>query len=121
MLLFIPEEGKSNDVTLDLSGQREEVMKEKSAADIQHSLEVLSSDLKSSNGLTSRRIVQTTGNTVNIRLLKNAEKTFQLFRLREENILLKIYEEVTINQTTNLSSLLCRMGYHIYALRKIII
>lgn len=122
MLLFIPEEGKNDHATLDLSEQKEAVMKEKNAADMQHNLEVLSNDLKEINCLTPRRAMQATGNsTFNVRLLKIEEKVHQYFHLKEENLLLKISEEVVTYQTINISTLLCRTGYHIYALRKIII
>lgn len=122
ILLFVPEEGKSNDTVLDMSEQKEAVMKEKNAADMQHHLEVLSNDLKEVNCLTPRRAMQSTGNsTFNIRLLKIEEKVHQYFHLKKENLLLKISEEVTTYQTINISTLLCRTGYHIYALRKIII
>ena len=52
---------------------------------------------------------------------KKAEKAIQYFRLKEINLLRKVSEEVTICQTINFSTLLCRMGYHVYGLRKIII
>ena len=53
--------------------------------------------------------------------LKIEEKAIQYFRLKEINLLRKVSEEVTICQTINFSTLLCRMGYHVYGLRKIII
>ena len=121
MLLFVPEDVQNNDTTLDLSAQKEAIMMEKGAADMQHNLEILTCDLKDSNCLTPRRTVQTVSNTINIRLLKIEEKAIQYFRLKEINLLRKVSEEVTICQTINFSTLLCRMGYHVYGLRKIII
>ena len=111
MLLFVPEDVQNNDTTLDLQVQKEAVMIEKGTADMQHNLEILSSDLKGCN----------VSNTLNIRLLKIEEKAIQYFRLKEINLLRKVSEEVTICQTINFSTLLCRMGYHVYGLRKIII
>ena len=113
MLLFVPEDVQNNDTTLDLQVQKE--------ADMQHNLEILSSDLKGCNCLTPRRSIQNVSNTLNIRLLKIEEKAIQYFRLKEINLLRKVSEEVTICQTINFSTLLCRMGYHVYGLRKIII
>lgn len=121
MLLFVPEDVQKSVSMPDLSAQKEAVMKEKSAADMQHNLEILSNDLKDSNCLTPRRTVQATTNTLNIRLLKIEKKAIQYFRLKETNLLRKVSEEVAICQTINFSSLLCRMGYHVYGLRKIII
>ena len=111
ILLFVPEDVQNNDTTLDLQVQKEAVMIEKGTADMQHNLEILSSDLKGCNCLTP----------LNIRLLKIEEKAIQYFRLKEINLLRKVSEEVTICQTINFSTLLCRMGYHVYGLRKIII
>ena len=121
MLLFVPEDVQNNDTTLDLQVQKEAVMIEKGTADMQHNLEILSSDLKGCNCLTPRRSIQNVSNTLNIRLLKIEEKAIQYFRLKEINRLRKVSEEVTICQTINFSTLLCRMGYHVYGLRKIII
>lgn len=88
---------------------------------MQHRLEILSSDLKGSNCLTPRRTAQTSINTFDIRIQKNAEKILQIFRLKEANLLRKVSESVSICQTINRSALLVRTGYHVYALRKIII
>ena len=92
MLLFVPEDVQDNDTMLDLQAQKEAVMMEKGTAD-----------------------------TFNIRLLKIEERATQYFRLKEINLLRKVSEVVTTHQTINFSTLLCRMGYHVYALRKIII
>ena len=54
ILLFVPEDVQNNDTTLDLQVQKEAVMIEKGTADMQHNLEILSSDLKGCNCLTSR-------------------------------------------------------------------
>ena len=108
MLLFVPEDVQNNDPTPDLQAQKEAVMMEKGTTDMQHNLEILSSD-------------QNVSNTLNIRLLKIEERAIQYFRLKEINLLRKVSEEVTICQTINFSTLLCRMGYHVYGLRKIII
>ena len=116
MLLFVPEDVQDNDTMLDLQAQKEAVMMEKGTADMQHNLEILGS-----NCLTPRRTIQNVSNTFNIRLLKIEERATQYFRLKEINLLRKVSEVVTTHQTINFSTLLCRMGYHVYALRKIII
>lgn len=120
MLLFLPE-GESKAEDNRTLAQTETIMKENSASDSQQKLEILRSDLKDSNCLTPRRTIQTVNNPVNFRIQKSAEKLLQLLRLKEENSLRKISEDVSLSQTINLSTLLCRKGYHIYALRKILI
>ena len=62
ILLFVPEDVQNNDTTLDLQVQKEAVMIEKGTADMQHNLEILSSDLKGCNCLTPRRSIQNVSN-----------------------------------------------------------
>ncbi|MCD8269028.1 MAG: hypothetical protein LUD46_11645 [Parabacteroides sp.] len=112
------EETNSDEFTV--SG-KEAVMKEKGSADVQYYLTILSSDLKESKGLTARRTVQTTNNTFQLRIQKNAEKVLQDLRLKETNALRKVSENVSECQTINLSTLFCRMAQHVFALRKLII
>ena len=113
-MLFAPEEGtKSMDEVM--SATKEAVMKEKNTADAQRRFEVLSNELKSSNCLTPRRISQTANNTIEIRIWKNMERSLQDTRLRGVN------QHISTYQIINLSTLLCRMGEHVFALRKLII
>ena len=119
MLLFSPqEEVESDNIAV---AQKEAVMKEKGSADVQYYLNVLSTDLKESKGLTARRTVQSNNNTFHLRTLKIAEKVLQDIRLKEMNAQRKVLENVSECQTINLSTLLCRMGEHVFALRKLII
>ena len=115
-MLFAPEEGtKSMDEVM--SATKEAVMKEKNTADAQRRFEVL----KSSNCLTPRRISQTANNTIEIRIWKNMEKSLQDMRLRGVNQLHRVSQHISTYQIINLSTLLCRMGEHVFALRKLII
>ena len=101
-MLFAPEEGtKSMDEVM--SATKEAVMKEKN------------------NCLTPRRISQTTNNTIEIRIWKNMEKSLQDMRLRGVNQLHRVSQHISTYQIINLSTLLCRMGEHVFALRKLII
>lgn len=120
LVLFLPEE-ESKAADQPVAARTETVMKENSASDSQQKLEIIRNELKESKGLTSRRTVQTVNPTVNFRFQKSVEKLLQLLRLKEENSLRKISEEVSLRQTIHLSTLLCRKGYHVYALRKILI
>ena len=113
-MLFAPEEGtKSMDEVM--SATKEAVMKEKNTADAQRRFEVLS------NCLTPRRISQTANNTIEIRIWKNMEKSLQDMRLRGVNQLHRVSQHISTYQIINLSTLLCRMGEHVFALRKLII
>lgn len=119
ILLFSPqEEITSNDIAI---SKQEAVMKEKSSADLQYYLMVLSTDLKESKGLTARRTVQSTNNTFHLRTLKIAEKVLQSIRLKGMNMQRKVLENVSEYQSINLSTLFCRMAQHVFALRKLII
>ena len=116
-MLFAPEEGtKSMDEVM--SATKEAVMKEKNTADAQRRFEVLSNEL---NCLTPRRISQTANNTIEIRIWKNMEKSLQDMRLRGVNQLHRVSQHISTYQIINLSTLLCRMGEHVFALRKLII
>ena len=115
-MLFAPEEGtKSMDEVM--SATKEAGFKE----DAQRRFEVLSNELKSSNCLTPRRISQTANNTIEIRIWKNMEKSLQDMRLRGVNQLHRVSQHISTYQIINLSTLLCRMGEHVFALRKLII
>lgn len=120
ILLFSPqqEETESDDIAI---SKTEAIMKEKSAADIQYFLTVLSTDLKGSNGLTARRTIQSTNNTFNLRIQKVAERFLRDIHLKEANALRKVSENVSECQTIYLSTLFCRMAQHVFALRKLII
>lgn len=118
--LLFPSQEETNSDEFTVSG-KEAVMKEKGSADVQYYLTILSSDLKESKGLTTRRTVQTTNNTFQLRIQKSAEKELQDLRLKETNALRKVSENVSECQTINLSTLFCRMAQHVFALRKLII
>ena len=111
--------GNSSDIYTAL---KETVMKEKNdSSDIQHKIEAISNELKGSNCLMPRRLVQTSASGFNLRLFNNGEKALQLFRLKQEGDSYKISQNLSIHQTITISSLLFRMGHHVFALRKLII
>lgn len=118
LLFSSQEEVESSDNVVSAT---EAVMQEKSSADVQYYLAVLSTDLKESKGLTARRTVQLTNNTFHLRSLKLAEKVLQDIRLKEMNAQRKVLENVSQCQTINLSTLFCRMAQHVFVLRKLII
>ncbi|MFQ9020627.1 MAG: hypothetical protein ACLR6J_02995 [Parabacteroides merdae] len=121
MLLFVPEDVQNNDTTLDLQVQKEAVMIEKGTADMQHNLEILSSRLERLQLPDTSQKHPECQQYFKHTITEDRRKAIQYFRLKEINLLRKVSEEVTICQTINFSTLLCRMGYHVYGLRKIII
>lgn len=88
--------------------------------DIQLCIERISGDLQSSSLQIPYRQVQVS-NSYNIRSAQNTIRLWQEIRQKEANQLQKVLAHTSKLQTFNYSSLLTRTGYHIYALRKIII
>lgn len=119
-MLFVPEEEtKSWDMVA--SATQETIMEENEDSEHQRNFVVLSKGLKSSNCLIPRRISQTSGHSFHLRVWKNMEKLLQDMRLRGENKLHKVIHHTSTDQTAHISTLLCRMAEHVYALRKLII
>jgi hypothetical protein len=116
----LDEEWTDDNVTLK---KCEAVVLEKNATkDIQHRFEIISNDLKNSNCRTPRRNVQKTNLLpANSKVCKNIIRILQDIQLKEKELLRKVSECVAERQTLYLASLLSRRGYHVYALRKIII
>ncbi len=92
-----------------------------SSSDMEECLEILSKDLKTCHFLTPRRNIQHVHQTINSRVIKHITKLLRDSRLKGEQKLYKISHIHSHRLTIHLSSLLCRRGYHIYALRKILI
>ena len=121
VFFFTAEESQDDTAVLLSQAQKEMVTVEEGTTDMQHHLDILSNELKDTNCLVPRRSIQTSSSTLNIRLFKFEKKILQISYLKKTNLLRKVSEEVTTFQTIKFSTLLCRMGYHIYGLRKIII
>lgn len=100
----------------------ETVMKEKCPVnDMKHRVEVICNDMKNSNCRTPRRNVQPSF-SVNYRkyILHNIRAIYDT-RVKDAGQAQKVSEDILQIQSSLYSSLLCCMGYHVYALRKIII
>ncbi|MCD8193694.1 MAG: hypothetical protein LUD74_03930 [Tannerellaceae bacterium] len=91
----------------------EAIMKEKYASDMQHHLEVISTDLKGSSLNIPRRNIQLPNQSFNVRHHQSVERAIRLLRLKTEEQTNKVNEQINICQTINLSTLHCRWGYHI--------
>ena len=121
VFFFTAEESQDDTAVLLSQAHKEMITVEEGTTDMQHHLDILSNELKDTNCLVPRRSIQTSSSTLNIRLFKFEKKILQISYLKKTNLLRKVSEEVTTFQTIKFSTLLCRMGYHIYGLRKIII
>ncbi len=86
-----------------------------------HPVEFLSKDTRGGNLLTARRTVQAFSMTSEVRNVSEIVRITQDFRMKDTDRLQKVSASVTKLQTINHSALLTRMGYHVYALREIII
>lgn len=98
----------------------DEARLEEKIFDLPQRLEELSSEFKSRTCLLPRRTVQLVNLSVHIREQK-VEKAFLQCRIKSENQHHKISELNSDCQILKLSSLLCRKGYFVYALRKLLI
>lgn len=122
LFLFIPHVESDGNQGESASLPIETVMKEKSAArDIQHCIETLSNELKDSLCLTPRRSIQATGQAFHLRICHTVEKLSQIFRLRSMDTHYRISSNLSVCQTTQISTLFCRACRHVYTLRKLII
>ena len=119
-VLFVPEE-EAKSLEQAMAAYQETIMEESETSESQRDFEVLSNELKSSNFLTPRRLSQTNVQTFNARGWKLLTKHIQGMRLRGENLLHKVFEQTSIDQTIQLSTFSCRKSEHVYALRKLII
>lgn len=119
LILFLSPEKETDDHE-QIRKEREAVTQSRSM-DIPYHVEVLSNDMRSSNFLTPRRNVQSSSYSLNTRIIRHAIRTLYDIRIKGTDRLQKISEHLSFCQTIHYSSLLCRKGYHIYALRKLII
>lgn len=100
---------------------KEAVMEDSETKDMQTCLAVLTSDMKNSNLLSPRRVIQTITYNFNLRTQNPVEKTTQYLRLKGHDLISKLLEYSSITHHINYSALLTRNGYHVFALRKLLI
>ncbi|MDF9831696.1 hypothetical protein [Parabacteroides sp. PF5-6] len=121
LLLHISSETERDEANDSLTEYEHSIKEQHAAADTQKRFEQIGKDMRNSNCLTPRRHVQTNYSPVPLRVVRHAVRIIQDIRLKEASQLQRVSEQVTLCQTTNYSILLSRLGYRIYALRKIII
>lgn len=119
--LHIPSETEIYEGNDSLTEYEHSIKEKNAAADTQKRFEQIGKDMRNSNFLTPRRHIQTNYTSTHLRVVRNAVRIIQDIRLKEASQLQRVSEYVTLCQTTNYSILLSRLGYRIYALRKIII
>ena len=89
--------------------------------DLRHKVAILSNDLKGSNCLSPRRVLQTPSFSIDIRLLKQIERETYTIRLKGMNILDKTNQTFSFINSFNISTLEHRMGRYVYSIRKLLI
>lgn len=89
-------------------------------SDIPQHVETLNNEFKDRTCVLPRRIVQSVHSFVKLREQK-AQKVFWQNRLSGENRFYKTVELNTDCQITYFATLLCRKGYYVYTLRKLLI
>lgn len=120
-LLFVSENETAGNDQATPQGQ-ETVMKEKNpVSDIHYRIEALGNELKESNCLTPRRVFQPTSQSFQIRFQQSFDKLLQSLRQRSLGAIFKTSEDLSLGQSIHLSTLFCRAGHHVFALRKLII
>lgn len=122
IFLLLPEEEVQHKQTvINAFVEQESVLLENGEGELQQQIVIICNDLQDCNGLALRRSSQTNSQITPIRLLRTSQKNYHLFCLKKTNLLRKVLEEVNTYQTISYSTLLCRMGYHVFGLRKILI
>ncbi len=110
------------DMNAVLEQTQETVVKAKShTTEMNHRVEFLGKDTRGGNVLTARRSVQILSCSSETRSIGSIVRITQDIRIKGAERLQKISEFTSRLQTINYSALLTRKGYHVYALREIII
>jgi len=82
---------------------------------------ILSEDLKNGNLLTRNRTFQVNTIQINVRCITQSERQIQYFRLKGCDLLAKLTAITAIDHFVNYTAILCSKGYHVFALRKLLI
>lgn len=120
-VLFFNQDEKAQPFDISSALAKEAVMEDSAGRDMETCLAVLTSDMKNSNLLSPRRVIQTITYSFNLRTQNQVEKTVQYLRLKGHDLISKLLEYNSITHHINYSALLTRNGYHVFALRKLLI
>ena len=106
---------------VEIPQEEDVVMVETGKADMEQCLKALSDEMKHSNLLTPRRAFVPLSCHLASRAHSQIGKNIQFWRLKEHELITKLLENEAIQHRVNYSTLLCRNGYHVFALRKLLI
>lgn len=101
--------------------QEEQLIDTDSSADMQHRIDQIGRDLKSSQAFVCRRTIQAMQVVPLPRIFKITTREQQDYSIRNIEMAHRVSASVSKLQTINHSALLSGSGYQIYAFRKIII
>ena len=110
------------EASLPVSGYISSVSEQSDPTGTERCLAVVNNELKNRSCILPRQTsVQWVHSPAKERTSRAPGKTLQQLRLKRENHLRKVCEAVSDIQTMHYSALLCRRGYYIFALRKLLI
>lgn len=99
----------------------ESYMQETATSDMERKLEVLSEELQHNQGLLARRNFQANGQSLTLRHIKTLEKIVHETAIQQANQLHRLSQHRNLTYINHLSSLACREGQHLFALRKLLL
>ena len=120
LLLFAPEDSHQEQGNQQVTSQ-ETCMQETATSDMERKIEVLSEALQHSQGLLARRSFQANGQSLTLRHMKTIEKVLHETALQLANLLHRLSQHRNLTYINHLSSLACREGQHLFALRKLLL
>lgn len=120
LLLFAPEEGRQEQGNQQVTTE-ESYTQETATSDMECKLEVLSEELQHSQGLLARRSFQANGQSLTLRHIKTLEKILHETAIQQANQLHRLSQHRNLTYINHLSSLACREGQHLFALRKLLL
>lgn len=104
-----------------LTGQEEQLIDTDSSGDMQHRIDQIGRDLRSSQAIVCRRTIQAMQVVPLPRTFQLTTREQQDYSIRNIETAHRVSASVSKLQTINYSALLSGSGYQIYAFRKIII
>ncbi|MGM9797169.1 MAG: hypothetical protein ACI3ZY_06285 [Parabacteroides sp.] len=120
LLCFAPEEDHQEQDNQQVAAQ-ETCMQETATSDMERKIEVLSEELQHSQGLLARRSFQTNGQSLTLRNMKTVEKILHETAIQQANQLHRLSQHRNLTYISHLSSLACREGQQLFALRKLLL
>ena len=120
LLCFAPEETPQAQGNEGIASQ-ETCMQKTTTSDMERHIEVLSEELQHCQGLLARRTFQANGQNLTLRHTKTLEKVLHETLLQQANQLHRLFQHRNLTYQNHLSSLACREGQHLFALRKLLL